>query len=92
MSSKVFIDKYRQFLKPGGIIHLKTDSDLLFESTLEQIEDNKYQLLEKTWDLYKEMPDSLDQETKEILSIKTHYETIFSAKGFTIKYCKFKIS
>jgi tRNA (guanine-N7-)-methyltransferase len=92
LSSKVFIDKYRHFLKPGGIIHLKTDSDILFESTMEQIEENKYQLLEKTWDLYKEMPDSLDQETKEILSIKTHYETIFSTKGFTIKYCKFKIS
>lgn len=92
LSSKVFIDKYRRFLKPGGIIHLKTDSDLLFESTLEEIELHHYNLLEKTWDLYGEMPEDLDSQTRDILSIRTHYETIFSAKGFKIKYCRFKIS
>ncbi len=92
LSSKVFIDKYRRFLKPGGIIHLKTDSDLLFESTLEEIELHHYSLLEKTWDLYGEMPEDLDSQTRDILSIRTHYETIFSAKGFKIKYCRFKIS
>ena len=92
LSSKLFVDRYRKFLKPGGTIHLKTDSDILFESTLEQIEEHNYNLIEKTWDLYAEMPEDLDPDTREILSIKTHYETIFSAKGFKIKYCKFTIS
>ncbi len=92
LSSKIFIDKYRKFLKPGGIIHLKTDSDILFESTLDEIAEHNYALIEKSWDLYKEMPEDLDQDTREILSIRTHYEEIFSAKGFCIKYCKFKIS
>jgi len=92
LSSKVFIDKYRRFLKPGGLIHLKTDSDILFESTLEEIELHQYDLIEKTWDLYGEMPEGLDSQTREILSIRTHYESIFSAKGFKIKYCRFKIS
>lgn len=92
LSSKIFIDRYRQFLKPGGIIHLKTDSDLLFESTLEEIETHHYKLIEKYTNLYAEMPEDLDPQTKEILSIRTHYETIFSAKGFDIKYCKFRIS
>ncbi len=92
LSSKIFIDRYRQFLKPGGTIHLKTDSDILFESTLEQVEEHGYSLLEKTWDLYAEMPEDLDDQTREILSIRTHYETIFSAKGFKIKYCRFKVS
>lgn len=91
LSSKHFTDLYKRFLKPGGLVHLKTDSDLLFESTLEQIEENKFELLEKTWDLYGEMPETLDPDTREILHIKTHYETLFSAKGFKIKYCKFKI-
>jgi tRNA (guanine-N7-)-methyltransferase len=92
LSSKIFIDKYRKFLKPGGIIHLKTDSDLLFESTLEEIKTHGYQLLLSSWDLYEELVENLDEKTKSILSIKTHYETIFSAKGYKIKYCKFKIS
>jgi len=92
LSSKIFIDRYRQFLKQGGLIHLKTDSDVLFESTLEQIEEHGYSMLAHTWDLYGEMPEELDQSTREILSIRTHYETIFSAKGFKIKYCKFRIT
>lgn len=92
LSSKVFIDKYKRFLKPGGTIHLKTDSDVLFESTLDEIDVHNYQLIEKTWDLYSDMPQDLNPETREILSIRTHYETIFSAKGFKIKYCRFKVS
>lgn len=92
LSSKLFVDRYRQFLKPRGIVHLKTDSDILFESTLEQIQEHNYNLIEKTWDLYAEMPEDLDPDTREILSIRTHYESIFSAKGFKIKYCKFTVS
>jgi tRNA (guanine-N7-)-methyltransferase len=91
LSSLHFIELYKKFLKPGGLIHLKTDSDLLFESTLEQINEHNYHLLEKTWDLYGEMPETLDVDTREILNIKTYYEGLFSAKGFKIKYCRFKI-
>jgi len=39
LTSRLFIGRYMKFLKKGGIIHLKTDSDLLFESTLEQREE-----------------------------------------------------
>lgn len=91
LTSKSFIDRYREVLKPGGIIHLKTDSDLLFESTLEEIEAHGYNCLEKTWNLYGELPEDLDEKTKDILHIKTHYENLFTAKGFDIKYCQFKI-
>jgi len=91
LTSLDFIERYRQILKPGGIIHLKTDSDLLFESTLEEIATHKYSLLESTWDLYNEMNPDLDATTKEILHIKTHYENLFVSKGSVIKYCKFKI-
>ncbi len=92
LSSKLFIDRYRQILKPGGIVHLKTDSDLLFQSTLDEIEANKYTLLESTWDLYSEIDQNLDQTTKDIFHIKTHYEKLFTAKGEVIKYCKFLIN
>lgn len=90
LSSKPFIARYRQFLKSGGIIHMKTDSDLLFEFTEEEIKEN-YELLELTWDLYNELPENLDQVTKDIFHIKTHYEQLFTKKGSVIKYCKFKI-
>ena len=90
LSSKAFINRYAQFLKPNGIIHLKTDSNLLFEFTENEIKEN-YKLLELTWDLYGELPSNLNQKTLEIFHIKTHYEQLFTKKGSVIKYCKFSI-
>lgn len=91
LTGPLFIDRYRKFLKPGGIVHVKTDSDLLFEFTLDEIKSNQYNLLEHTWNLYGEHFEDLDSDTQEIMGIKTHYEKIFSDKGFDIKYCKFQI-
>lgn len=72
-------------------MHLKTDSDLLFEYTEDEIDKNNYDCLELTWDLYRELPENIDPVTREIFHIKTHYEKLFTAKGSVIKYCKFKI-
>lgn len=92
LSSPPFIARYRQLLKKGGIVHMKTDSDLLFEYTQEQISEQNYECLESTWDLYGSLPEDLDEETKAIFHIKTHYEKLFTSRGHVIKYCKFKIS
>lgn len=92
LSSPLFIERYRKLLKPGGIVHMKTDSDLLFEYTGQQIKEENYECLELTWDLYGELPENIDPTTRDIFHIKTHYEQLFTAKGATIKYCKFRIS
>lgn len=91
LTSPLFIDRYREILKPGGLIHLKTDSDLLFEFTVEEIKERGYDPELITWDLYAEIQEDLDDRTKEILHIRTHYEKLFTAKGFRIKYCKFRV-
>jgi tRNA (guanine-N7-)-methyltransferase len=91
LSSRQFIARYKSFLKKGGLVHLKTDSDLLFESTVEEIEKYGYEMITCTWDLYGELSENLDEQTREILDIKTHYEKLFTAKGSVIKYCAFKI-
>ena len=91
LSSPLFIERYKKLLKTGGIVHMKTDSDILFEYTVDEIKE-KYEMLEYTWDLYGELPENLDPVTREIFHIKTHYEKLFTAKGSVIKYCKFKIS
>ncbi|MES2800758.1 MAG: tRNA (guanosine(46)-N7)-methyltransferase TrmB [Bacteroidota bacterium] len=92
LSSPLFIGRYRQVLKAGGIIHMKTDSDLLFEYTEEQIEEQNYAKEELTWDLYGSLPATIDQQTRDIFHIKTHYEKLFTGRGSTIKYCRFRIS
>lgn len=91
LTSPPFVARYRQLLKPGGLVHVKTDSDVLFEYTEEQIKENNYECLELTWDLYGTMPEDLDPQTREILHIKTHYEKLFTSRGHVIKYCKIRI-
>jgi tRNA (guanine-N7-)-methyltransferase len=91
LTSEQFISRYKRILKPGGLIHLKTDSDLLFESTEEQIQEHNYEVIDLTWDLYQSMLEDLDPTIRDILHIKTHYEQLFTAKGSVIKYCSFKI-
>lgn len=90
LTSTLFINRYRKFLKPGGLIHLKTDSPVLFDSTMEQIKLNKYELVDLRPDLYAEIKEG--EEEQKIFSIKTHYETLFTKRGHVIKYCCFKIN
>ncbi|MBO5804111.1 MAG: tRNA (guanosine(46)-N7)-methyltransferase TrmB [Bacteroidales bacterium] len=85
LTSHQFLAKYKTFLKPDGIIHLKTDSILLHESTLEVIKEGGHKLLEANNDIY--APES--HVAEEITSIKTFYESQFLAKGMPITYLKF---
>jgi tRNA (guanine-N7-)-methyltransferase len=91
LSSPPFIERYKKILKPGGLVHMKTDSDILFEYTEEQINDQGYECLELTWDLYGSLPETIDRQTRDIFHIKTHYEQLFTKRGSVIKYCRFKI-
>ena len=90
LSSKAFIDRYKKFLKPGGIIHLKTDSRLLFNYTLEEIRDQGYQLGLYTFDLYNEL-EKFPEDFRETLKVKTYYEKMWLEKGFNINYVSFKV-
>ena len=83
----MFLNRYRKFLKPGGLVHLKTDSTSFYEYTLEVIKENNLTLLFATDDLYLNCPEG----RKELVEIKTHYENLFTARGEKIKYCCFKI-
>ncbi len=91
LTSSPFIQRYRSILKQNGLVHLKTDSDLLFESTVDEIKTHNYPVKELNWDLYASIPADLDPTIRDILHIKTHYEQLFTAKGATIKYCSFTI-
>jgi tRNA (guanine-N7-)-methyltransferase len=82
-----FLDRYKKILKPNGIIHLKTDSTSLYEYTLDVIAENKHELIWHTNDLYKNCP----EDRKELVSIKTYYEKMFTDKGEDIKYVCFRL-
>ncbi|MBQ5980330.1 MAG: tRNA (guanosine(46)-N7)-methyltransferase TrmB [Bacteroidales bacterium] len=52
LTSPLFLERYRKFLKPGGIIHLKTDSRFLHEYTMAVATENNLSVLASTTDLY----------------------------------------
>ena len=67
LSSPLFLERYRRFLKPGGIVHLKTDSRYLYEYTFSVVKVNGLQVLAYGSDIYHEglqagnsLPDSSD--------------------------------
>ena len=95
LTSPQFLNRYKKFLKPNGIIHLKTDSAPLYEYTLEVIKENNLTLLESTADLYSILNASDNANAKnfppETFSIQTFYEKKFSDKGFKICYLRFQL-
>ncbi|MEI6059766.1 MAG: tRNA (guanosine(46)-N7)-methyltransferase TrmB [Bacteroidota bacterium] len=88
-TSPEFIERYRQILKPDGIIHLKTDNDMLYHYTLDVIKEGNHELLFNTGDLY---AIATDPEVKDVVDVQTHYEKIWLAQELTIKYLRFRLN
>ena len=91
LTSPLFIERYQNILSKDGIIHLKTDSDLLYEYTIEQIKENNYSTIDNISDIYNDF-DCLDKEIQNVLGIKTFYEEKWLEEGKKIKYVSFRIN
>ena len=59
LTSPLFLERYRKFLKPGGLIHLKTDSMFLHQYTKAVARKNGLRILACTEDLYATPAESL---------------------------------
>lgn len=79
-----FLRLYQQFLKPGGSIHLKTDSPALHVFTGKVI--NMYGLI-----LKEETENVYASPHKAELDIKTHYESLDIAQSKKIHYLQFSL-
>lgn len=80
LTSTRFMELYRRILKPGGRIHLKTDSPFLYTYTRAMVDLNGLEKIVDTDDLYH------SHAADDILSIRTFYEQQWLARGLTIKY------
>ena len=85
LTSTFFMNRYRRFLVPDGLIHVKTDSNFMFTYTKYMIEENKLPVEIMTDDLYHSGMDD------DILSIRTYYEQQWLSRGITIKYICFHL-
>lgn len=91
LSSPKFIDRYKKFLKPGASINLKTDNTGLYLYTLSELQRLNYKIEFHTDDVYAAFIKGMSQEWQDILSIRTHYETLFMAEGEKIKFIRFSV-
>ena len=80
-----FLRMYQQLLKPGGVIHLKTDSPVLYNFTQRVTELYGCTVLEATDNVYAQV------DIKPELSIKTHYESLDIAGSNRIHYIAFQL-
>lgn len=80
-----FLELYKFILAPNGIVHVKTDSELVYEYTVEQLlARNDVEILQQTDDLHTQ------ENVDEVLEIKTHFEKRFLKEEKRIKYLKFR--
>jgi tRNA (guanine-N7-)-methyltransferase len=86
LTSTRFLDLYESLVKPGGLIHFKTDDPDLFQFTVDLLQSRQAADLIYTFDLY---DSDLQHHT---LNIQTTYEKRFLAEGVTIKYLQYKVA
>ncbi len=78
-----FLTMYKKLLKEGGVVHLKTDNDGLFDYALESINNWGGTVLQ----CIQIVPDTLP--TTDILSVRTYFEDKHRKLGKTIHYLRF---
>ena len=80
-----FLDTYAHFLAPQSIMHLKTDSQELYEYTLDEVLPTRdVEVLTSTADLYNSAYQG------EATMTQTFYERMFLAEGKPITYIQWK--
>lgn len=107
LTSPWFLNKYRLIMKDGGLIHLKTDNSELYRYTEKLVRNNGLEIIKSTGDMYggdhsKGLPffrflpyiaDNMivKEISDKIISLRTHYESLFLKEGLKINYLSFKI-
>jgi len=92
LTSLPFLARYKQILKQGGILHLKTDSSMLYEFTLDLLQKEGHEIILHTNNLYAEAQGFLGPHHDLLFNTKTHYEKKFAAMGFSINYIRFRMN
>ncbi len=85
LTSPIFLKLYKQLLKPDGLVHLKTDSPVLYDFTLETLKNTEGVTLEIADDDFYAKPLIMRE-----LEVKTHYEKKNIANS-TMKYIRFRM-
>ena len=86
-----FLNIYRNILKSGGLVHLKTDSRFLADYTCDVLANEKIIPEVVANDVYGSDWELLTESEQKHLAIKTFYEQKFLEEGKLINYIRFKL-
>jgi tRNA (guanine-N7-)-methyltransferase len=87
MTNQVFLDRYKKVLKPGALMHLKTDSEFMHGYTLGLLHGIGHEVVYANHNVYKN-----EGSPKEVLELQTFYENQYLEKGKPITYIQFRIN
>ena len=94
LTSPNFLDRYREILKEGGIVQLKTDNPPFFEYTKEVIAEQGLNILCESSDVYADLDKGENTylcEREKELRIRTFYEEMWLKEGLKIHYIAFQL-
>ena len=99
LTSPLFMNRYRNFLREGGIVHLKTDSRYLYEYSIAMAQQNDLKILASATDIYGADRERLYESglsslcgraaVDALFEVQTFYESQYLAQGFPITYLSF---
>ena len=91
LTSPRFLDTYARFLAPQCTLHLKTDSQELYDYTLNEVlPTREVEIITATNDLYNSELRTPNSELTEAKLTQTFYERMFLAEGKPITYIQWK--
>ena len=86
MTNATFLERYKQILKPEGVVNLKTDSEFMHGYTLGLLHGAGHEVLYANHNVYKQ-----EGSPEEVTSIQTFYESQYLEQDKPITYIRFKI-
>lgn len=88
ITSARFLERYRRIARPGALVHIKTDSQLVYQRALEEVGEH---VLLSSDDVYGELLARADAQTRDVLSIRTKYEQRWLGEGRPIAYVRIRL-
>ena len=86
MTNPEFLERYRRILKPGGRLHLKTDSEFMHGYTLGLLQGMGLKIHYSNHDIYRN-----EGAPEEVTEIQTFYEKQYLEGGKPITYLSFSL-
>jgi tRNA (guanine-N7-)-methyltransferase len=86
MTNATLLERYKQILKPEGVVNLKTDSEFMHGYTLGLLHGAGHDVLYANHNVYKQ-----EGSPEEVTSIQTFYESQYLEQDKPITYIRFKI-